>query len=532
MKRLFPVICVFSCLIAAHSFAGSATWNMNPISGDWNTAGNWTPEAVPDEVATFGVSNTTSISVSDPSTSIGEIVFAPGASAFTIKPMAGASLLISGAGVSNSSGIAQNFMLDAENAQIIFSGSAVVPGLTTFTTSEPGLQFEDDSLVENVVIENLAETAQNRGGFVVFSGRASGSERMRHATIHNYGAESGSARGGWAYFADEANAGQALITCEGATVSEALGGLVQFAGNSNAGNANLVANAGFGGGGGGLIQFLAESVGGLCRVHLSGDGQLDISQMTAEGVRVGFLESKSGVGNGVVGGTVVLGNKKLTVGANNLTTLFYGQITDGPSASGGSLRKVGSGNLHLISANTYTGGTVIEEGSINAGRSSSGSSTGSGPVQVNGGALAGDGVVGGSVTIGGLGTTGAYLEPNYTHDQGTNSLTIEGALTLAANSIYHVHYFGTGGNDTVDADGITIDASAQIELIPSDPRMSTVGKVFTLLNNTSDTPISGTFANMPDGAIFFQRGNTLEVSYEGGDGNDLTLTVLKTRVPE
>jgi hypothetical protein len=48
------------------SKAGSATWKLDPTSNDWNTAANWTPETVPDEatdVATFGASNVTSISV-------------------------------------------------------------------------------------------------------------------------------------------------------------------------------------------------------------------------------------------------------------------------------------------------------------------------------------------------------------------------------------------------------------------------------------------------------------------------------------
>src|SRR4051794_4142212 len=51
MKRLFPVVYVCSCLIAVHSFAGSATWTANPISGDWNTAENWTPNTVPNRAS-------------------------------------------------------------------------------------------------------------------------------------------------------------------------------------------------------------------------------------------------------------------------------------------------------------------------------------------------------------------------------------------------------------------------------------------------------------------------------------------------
>jgi len=40
MKKLFPVLYLFSCLVAAPSFAGSATWLLNPVTNDWNTATN------------------------------------------------------------------------------------------------------------------------------------------------------------------------------------------------------------------------------------------------------------------------------------------------------------------------------------------------------------------------------------------------------------------------------------------------------------------------------------------------------------
>jgi len=46
------------------AYADSATWNLNPTSGNWNTAANWTPSTVPNgshDVATFDVSNETSV---------------------------------------------------------------------------------------------------------------------------------------------------------------------------------------------------------------------------------------------------------------------------------------------------------------------------------------------------------------------------------------------------------------------------------------------------------------------------------------
>jgi hypothetical protein len=52
------------------------------------------------------------------------------------------------------------------------------------------------------------------------------------------------------------------------------------------------------------------------------------------------------------------------------------------------------------------------------------------------------------------------------------------------------------------------------------------GRVLTLISNTSPNPISGTFSNLPDGGIVTINGNNFQASYEGGGGNDLTLTVV------
>lgn len=52
------------------------------------------------------------------------------------------------------------------------------------------------------------------------------------------------------------------------------------------------------------------------------------------------------------------------------------------------------------------------------------------------------------------------------------------------------------------------------------------GLRLTLISNSSATPISGTFNNLPDGGIVTINGNNFQASYEGGDGNDLTLTVV------
>ena len=47
-----------------------------------------------------------------------------------------------------------------------------------------------------------------------------------------------------------------------------------------------------------------------------------------------------------------------------------------------------------------------------------------------------------------------------------------------------------------------------------------------MIDNTAATQIAGTFGNLPDGSVFMVGRNTFQASYSGGDGNDLTFTVV------
>jgi hypothetical protein len=53
-----------------------------------------------------------------------------------------------------------------------------------------------------------------------------------------------------------------------------------------------------------------------------------------------------------------------------------------------------------------------------------------------------------------------------------------------------------------------------------------VGSSFTLITST-DGPISGTFAGLPEGATFTQDGLMFQITYQGGtDGDSVVLTRL------
>ena len=76
------------------------------------------------------------------------------------------------------------------------------------------------------------------------------------------------------------------------------------------------------------------------------------------------------------------------------------------------------------------------------------------------------------------------------------------------------------------AKGVSIESGAQFSFQAVANKKLTAGSVFTAINNTSATPIAGTFANLPDGSTFTAGRNKFQASYEGGTGNDLTLAVV------
>jgi hypothetical protein len=78
--------------------------------------------------------------------------------------------------------------------------------------------------------------------------------------------------------------------------------------------------------------------------------------------------------------------------------------------------------------------------------------------------------------------------------------------------------------DQVLANGVVINDRTGFNFFPRGTLQ--VGTVLTVINNTSASPIAGTFSNLADGAIIVTNGGKFQADYEGGDGNDLTLTVV------
>jgi rhamnogalacturonan endolyase len=122
-------------------------------------------------------------------------------------------------------------------------------------------------------------------------------------------------------------------------------------------------------------------------------------------------------------GSASSSNPTWRVGAKNTTNTFAGTIADSGVTS---LIKTGTGMLVLSGANTYSGNTTINGGTLVVSNLD-GSATGTGAVAVNStGKLSGNGTIAGPVTVNSGGT--------FTPGNAFDALTISNNLTLAAGS--------------------------------------------------------------------------------------------------
>jgi autotransporter-associated beta strand protein len=229
-------------------------------------------------------------------------------------------------------------------------------------------------------------------------------------------------------------------------------------------------------------------------VTLSGDGLLDLNS------KVDTIGSLVGVGN------VTLGSGTLTTGATNASTTYGGVV----SGSGG-LTKTGTGTLTLSGPNSYTGTTRINAGTLLVNGFQPASAV----------ALAG-GTLGGTGTTGAITATGGTVAPGQSPGQlSSRDVSWNGATT------YKVELNGTTAGTQYDQLNVTgTVALGGAALNVSIGYVPAPGDAFTVIANNSADAVTGTFASLPDGAALTLNGVPMQISYHGGTGNDVVLTVL------
>lgn len=232
-----------------------------------------------------------------------------------------------------------------------------------------------------------------------------------------------------------------------------------------------------------------------------GDTVPVIVRQTGELALNGFNDT---IGSLEGSGKVILGSGTLSVGANNSSTLFSGVIS-----GTGSLVKTGTATLALTGTNTYSGvtsnlnGTLLVHGVLSA----------SPAVQVRpGSVLGGTGRVQ-SVSVFVNGTIRPGASPG--NLSASSVLLPLGALEMELNGLVP----GAEYDQLTSSGSVTLGGTLQVSLgfTPA------VGSSFTILNKTGAGAITGTFNGLAEGATFSAGGLPFQITYTGGDGNDVVL---------
>lgn len=270
------------------------------------------------------------------------------------------------------------------------------------------------------------------------------------------------------------------------------------------------------------------------------EGYEFLGNITVGGNAASTISSSNGKANHIAGGNNMLVTVADATGSSAADLIVSNPLKDGSGDYWGSggLTKAGAGTLQFTAANTYSGGTTINAGTLEV-NNTTGSGTGSGTVTVDAGAkLSGDGII----------TTGSN---NYVYINGTLQVGAIGAsagsdfsvttsgtgsTVLGASSILALDLWSTTGTDMTGtlaaADMLrlfgTLDITSGATLLLSNPNSLTfnAGDVFRVIDWTGLSTRTGTW-NVDYSAITLASGSYLDTSNLYTQG---TITVLG--VPE
>ena len=162
------------------------------------------------------------------------------------------------------------------------------------------------------------------------------------------------------------------------------------------------------------------------------------------------------------------------------------------------LTKNGAGTLILDGTNSYTGGTIV-----------------------NAGTLGGHGTIG-AVTV----NNGGILAPG-----ASAGILHTGNLTFAAGATFAVELGGMlpGQYDQLDVTGTVSLGGATLDLSVLGGFSPLDGGQFVIIDNDGAMDaVTGTFTGLAEGTGFAAGGSRYTISYAGGDGNDVVLVAANS----
>jgi autotransporter-associated beta strand protein len=236
----------------------------------------------------------------------------------------------------------------------------------------------------------------------------------------------------------------------------------------------------------------------------------------------GTLEFGSLAGRGGIRCNVA-GTPVIRIGALNTNTNFSGTIAN--AAGTLSVEKVGTGTLTFSGNSTFGGTTTILNGTFLLNNGSIG--TYNSPIVAKNGSLGGNGKSTNSVTIGTGSETGATFVPGTDGTIGT--FTTTGLVTLNVDATCKVDI----NSSAVTSDKVIAGSASlnQGKLVLNNLVSGTLplGTTFTILDNTGNSTITGTFKDLPEMSLVKIGNFDFRITYKGGTGNDVLLLDDRTQ---
>ncbi len=145
-------------------------------------------------------------------------------------------------------------------------------------------------------------------------------------------------------------------------------------------------------------------------------------------------------------------------------------------------------------------------------------------IQVNGGSLAGTGTVK-SITATSGSVIPLFVDPNGDH------MSVSGNAVFGPSANYQTTLSTTVAglkNTRLDVAGtVTLGSSTLVtQIINGGDPNAHLGDSIVIINTGGTAPVQGTFNGLPEGSVYIHSPTNFRVSYIGGDGNDVTLTVV------
>jgi hypothetical protein len=254
--------------------------------------------------------------------------------------------------------------------------------------------------------------------------------------------------------------------------------------------------------------------------HMTGNAIALVAGLTCSGFAPRILFSLTLTGDQTFsGGVHITGSIDVNGHALTLTggTAFFA----GPITGTGSLTIAGSTVLPAV--NTFTGPTTVA-GTLNV------SGTLPGPVTVQPPPPSGRSALFGSGTVGDVTVHDRLIPAEGEFAQQSGTLKT-GNLSLASTAQAEFTFFRDIGTGTISTSSLAVTGTVQVggrlflainHFSSPQPRPN---DKFTLISNDGTDPIVGTFANIPEGGDVRLGNLVLRITYRGGDGNDLVVTV-------